>query len=157
MQITLIAVGTRMPAWVTEGYREYARRMPRECALTLTEIPLGRRSKSQPPERAVNEEGRRMLSALDNTRRVIAMDVGGRAWSTEQLAANMSEWMREGRDVSLLIGGPDGLSADCLARAGQRWSLSPLTLPHPLVRVVLAEQLYRAWTLMSGHPYHRAG
>jgi len=157
MQITLIAVGTRMPAWVTEGYREYARRMPRECSLALTEVPLGRRGKSQPVERAVGEEGSRMLAAINEKQRVIALDVGGRGWSTEQLAGELDGWMQGARDVSLLVGGPDGLAADCLARADQRWSLSPLTLPHPLVRVVLAEQLYRAWTLMSGHPYHRAG
>ena len=157
MQIRLIAVGTRMPSWVCEGYREYARRMPRECSLALTEIAPGRRGKSQPPQRAVSEEGKRILAAVDDRQRVIALDVAGRGWSTEQLAGELDGWMREGRDVSLLVGGPDGLSAECLARAGQCWSLSPLTLPHPLVRVVLAEQLYRAWTLLGGHPYHRAG
>jgi 23S rRNA (pseudouridine1915-N3)-methyltransferase len=157
MQIRLIAIGTRMPSWVCEGYQEYARRMPRECSLVLTEIAPGRRGKSQPPQRAVNEEGKRILAAVNDRQRVIALDVAGRGWSTEQLAGELDGWMREGRDVSLLVGGPDGLSAECLARAGQRWSLSPLTLPHPLVRVVLAEQVYRAWTLLGGHPYHRAG
>jgi 23S rRNA (pseudouridine1915-N3)-methyltransferase len=157
MQINLIAVGTRMPAWVSDGYHEYARRMPRECVLTLTEIPLGQRSKAQPVERAVNDEGKRMLAAVGDRQRVIALDVNGRGWSTEQLADALREWLQDGRDVSLLIGGPDGLAADCLARAEHRWSLSPLTLPHPLVRVLLAEQLYRAWTLTSGHPYHRSG
>jgi len=157
MQINLIAVGTRMPGWVSDGYNEYARRMPRECALTLTEIPPGRRSKAQPVARAVQEEGSRMLAALGERQRVIALDVTGRAWSTEQLAGALREWLQGGADVSLLVGGPDGLSAECLARAGQHWSLSPLTLPHPLVRVLLAEQLYRAWTLVNGHPYHRAG
>jgi 23S rRNA (pseudouridine1915-N3)-methyltransferase len=156
MQIRLIAAGTRMPGWVSDGYREYARRMPRECALELTEIPLARRGKSQPVERAVDDEGRRMLSAVGERQHVIALDVGGRGWSTEQLAGQLRAWLQDGRDLSLLIGGPDGLSADCLARAEQRWSLSPLTLPHPLVRVLLAEQLYRAWTLVGGHPYHRA-
>jgi len=156
MQIRLIAAGSRMPGWVSEGFREYARRMPRECALALTEIPLGRRGKSQPVERAIDEEGRRMLSAVGERQRVIAMDVAGRGWSTEQLAGQLRGWLQDGRDLSLLIGGPDGLAADCLARAEQRWSLSPLTLPHPLVRVLLAEQLYRAWTLVSGHPYHRS-
>ena len=88
--------------------------------------------------------------------RVIALDVRGSAWSTEQLAEELSDWQMAGTNVSLLIGGPDGLSRDCLQRARQRWSLSALTLPHPLVRVVLAEQLYRAWTITAGHPYHRA-
>ena len=156
MDINLIAVGTRMPAWINEGYREYARRMPRECCLKLTEIPLGQRGKSASAQRAVEAEGKRMLEAAPAGQRVIALDVRGQSWSTAQLAAQLELWMQDGRDVALLIGGPDGLSANCLARAEQRWSLSPLTLPHPLVRVVLAEQLYRAWTVTTGHPYHRA-
>lgn len=146
-----------MPAWVTEGYREYARRLPRECTLSLTEIPLGQRPRSGPVQRAVGEEGKRMLAAMGAGQRIIALDVGGRGWSTEQLAEQLQLWLRDGRHVGLLVGGPDGLAPDCLQRAEQRWSLSPLTLPHPLVRVVLAEQLYRAWSLLSGHPYHRAG
>ncbi len=156
MNINLIAVGTRMPAWVNEGYREYARRFPRECRLKLTEIPSGQRVRSGTVERAVSEEGKRMLAELVPRQRVIALDVNGRSWSTAQLAGQFGQWMQQGQDVSLLVGGPDGLSLSCLERAEQRWSLSPLTLPHPLVRVVLAEQLYRAWTIMVGHPYHRA-
>lgn len=157
MQINLIAVGTRMPNWVDEGYREYARRMPRECSLVLNEIPLAQRSKSQAVERAVKDEGKRMLAALSERQLVVALDVKGRSWSTEQLAQQLDGWMQDGRDISLLVGGPDGLATECLQRAGQTWSLSALTLPHPLVRVLLAEQLYRAWSLNSGHPYHRAG
>ena len=156
MQINLIAVGTRMPDWITAGYTEYARRLPRECCLNLVEVALAKRTRSGPTARAIEEEGRRMLAAIPGRDRVIALDVGGRAWSTEQLAGQLGEWMHDGRDVSLLVGGPDGLAGACLERAGQRWSLSPLTLPHPLVRVVLAEQLYRAWTLTTGHPYHRS-
>jgi len=144
-----------MPGWVNDAYQEYARRLPRECSLKLVEIPLGSRAKSKPVERAIAEEGKRMLSAISEGQRVIALDVGGRGWSTEQLAEQLKLWMQDGRNVSLLIGGPDGLAGDCLERAEQRWSLSPLTLPHPLVRVLLAEQLYRAWTLTTGHPYHR--
>ncbi len=157
MQINLIAVGTRMPAWIDEGYNEYARRMPRECALKLTQVPLGQRTKAQSVERAMNEEGKRMLAATTGDQHVVALDIKGRSWSTEDLANQLRGWMRNGCDVSLLVGGPDGLAAECLARARQHWSLSPLTLPHPLVRVLLAEQLYRAWTLLSGHPYHRSG
>ncbi|GMQ87956.1 MAG: 23S rRNA (pseudouridine(1915)-N(3))-methyltransferase RlmH [Gammaproteobacteria bacterium] len=145
-----------MPSWVNEGYQEYARRLPRECRLRLTEISLGQRTRSTAVERAVNEEGKRMLAATTARQRVIAMDVAGRCWSTEQLADKMASWLQDGRDVSLLIGGPDGLSNACLERAEQRWSLSALTLPHPLVRVLLAEQLYRAWTVISNHPYHRS-
>lgn len=157
MQINLIAVGTRMPAWVDDGFQAYARRLPRECALKLTEIPLGRRSKAQPIERAVSEEGKRMLAATTESQHIVALDIQGHGWSTEELAAHMRDWMHGGRDVSLMVGGPDGLADELLARARQRWSLSPLTLPHPLVRVLLAEQLYRAWTIIGGHPYHRAG
>lgn len=157
MQINLIAVGTKMPGWVDTGYREYARRLPRECSLVLNEIALARRGKSQPVERAVNDEGKRMLAAVSDRQQVVALDVNGQSWSTEQLAERLDDWLQDGRDISLLVGGPDGLADACLQRAGQRWSLSPLTLPHPLVRVLLAEQLYRAWSLRSGHPYHRAG
>jgi 23S rRNA (pseudouridine1915-N3)-methyltransferase len=155
MQINLIAVGTRMPSWVDDGYREYARRLPRECRLNLTEIALGQRAKSKPPDSAVSEEGKRMLAAIPSDQRVIALDVKGSGWSTGQLATQLQRWMQDGRDVSLLVGGPDGLSRACLERAEQRWSLSPLTLPHALVRVLLAEQIYRAWTISTGHPYHR--
>jgi 23S rRNA (pseudouridine1915-N3)-methyltransferase len=157
MNINLIAVGTRMPAWVKEGYQEYARRLPRECRLNLTEIRLGQRGGSKNPERAVAEEGKRMLAEIAPGQHVIALDVKGHSWTTEQLAGQLQRWLQDGRDVSLLVGGPDGLFAPCLERAQQCWSLSPLTLPHALVRVLLAEQLYRAWTVTVGHPYHRAG
>ncbi len=156
MDITLIAAGTRMPAWVNEGYREYARRLPHECRLQLVEIPLGQRGRSASTQRAVSEEGKRMLAATDPRQLVIAMDVAGRSWSTGQLAERLAAWLQDGRDVSLLIGGPDGLADTCLERAELRWSLSALTLPHTLVRVLLAEQLYRAWTVIRHHPYHRA-
>ncbi|HSJ49045.1 MAG TPA: 23S rRNA (pseudouridine(1915)-N(3))-methyltransferase RlmH [Gammaproteobacteria bacterium] len=155
MQIQLIAVGTRMPAWVQEGFTEYAKRMPRECALQLVEIPLGKRGKNADVQRAIAEEGEKMLAALPRDCQVIALEVEGRAWSTPQLAGELETWLGAGRDVALLVGGPDGLSEACRRRADRAWSLSPLTLPHPLVRVLLAEQLYRAWTLYKGHPYHR--
>ncbi len=157
MNINLIAIGTRVPSWVREGYQEYARRLPRECRLNLTEIPAAQRSASRNADRAVAEEGKRMLAAISPGQHVIALEVGGRSWSTEQLAVQLQHWLMDGRDVSLLVGGPDGLFAPCLERAQQRWSLSPLTLPHALVRILLAEQLYRAWTMTLGHPYHRAG
>ena len=156
MEINLIAAGTRMPAWVNDAYQQYARRMPRECRLNLTEIPLGQRSKSGSVERAVAGEGKRMLAAISSDQNVIALDINGHSWSTEQLAGQLESWLQNGRNISLLVGGPDGLSELCLARAQQLWSLSPLTLPHPLVRVLLAEQLYRAWSVTSGHPYHRS-
>ncbi|MCB1758451.1 MAG: 23S rRNA (pseudouridine(1915)-N(3))-methyltransferase RlmH [Gammaproteobacteria bacterium] len=156
MQIELISVGNRMPDWVQQGYREYARRISGECTLQLVEIAPGRRGKRADIARALEEEGERMLRAIPRDCLVIALEVGGKRWSTEQLATQMSHWMAAGRGVALLVGGPDGLAESCRQRADLHWSLSPLTLPHPLVRVVLAEQLYRALSLLRNHPYHRA-
>ena len=156
MRIHLIAVGTRMPAWVVDAYREYAKRLPRECTLQLVEIPLSKRRKSPGAGQATDEEGQQMLAALPKDCTVIALDVRGNSWSTAELAVRLQDWLGSGRDVALLVGGPDGLSAACLARADLKWSLSSLTYPHSLVRVVIAEQLYRAWTINTGHPYHRS-
>jgi 23S rRNA (pseudouridine1915-N3)-methyltransferase len=155
MRLHLLAVGTRMPAWVEQGYAEYARRLPADCALQLTEIPAGKRGKGADLARLTREEGERQLAAVPKGARLVVLDVQGRAWSTAQLAQQLDAWRHDGRDVALLVGGPEGLAPDCLARAEQRWSLSPLTLPHPLVRIVVAEQLYRAWSILSNHPYHR--
>lgn len=156
MRIHLISIGNKMPPWVSEGYREYAKRLPGECALALTEIPAGHRGKGADLQRTIKEEGERMLAAIPKGAFVVALDVLGKPWSTEALAGQLGDWMRLGRDVALLVGGPEGLCEHCLAMADLRWSLSPLTFPHPLVRVILAEQLYRAWTLLRNHPYHRA-
>jgi len=156
VRIHLIAVGTRMPAWVVDAYQEYAKRLPRECTLQLVEIPLSKRRKSLGAAQAAEEEGQYLLASLPKDCTVIALDVRGNSWSTEELAVRLQDWLGSGRDVALLVGGPDGLSAACLARADLKWSLSALTYPHSLVRVVLAEQLYRAWTINSGHPYHRS-
>ncbi len=144
-----------MPRWVAQGYQEYAGRMPRELRLDLRELASGDRGKGANPARAREVEGQRLLQAVPKGARVIALDGGGRRIDTEALAEAMREWLQDGRDVALLIGGPDGLDDGCLNAADQRWSLSPLTLPHMLVRVLVAEQLYRAWTLITGHPYHR--
>lgn len=156
MKLNLLAVGTKMPAWVTDGYQEYAKRMPRECSLQLHEIMPAKRGKSGSPSQWMREEGERLLAAIPDSHHVIALDVQGKSWSTEQLAGQLKNWMADGRDVSLIVGGPDGLTDECLQRANQRWSLSLLTLPHPLVRIVMSEQLYRAWTVLQNHPYHRA-
>ena len=155
MKLRLIAVGNRMPGWVSQGYQEYARRMPAECSLTLREIPAGNRGRNTPVDAVLKREGERMLAAIPKGCGVIALDVGGSCWSTGQLASRLAGWMADGRDYALLIGGPEGLYRDCLAAADVRWSLSPLTFPHPLARVIVAEQLYRAWTLLRNHPYHR--
>ncbi|MDC9720199.1 MAG: 23S rRNA (pseudouridine(1915)-N(3))-methyltransferase RlmH [Gammaproteobacteria bacterium] len=155
MKIKLLAVGTKMPAWVTHGYDEYARRMPNDMQLQLHELALGFRGKGADLNRAIAKEGEQMLAAIPPQDYVIALDVLGKPWSTEQLSEQCGQWRMGGRNVTLLIGGPDGLAKECVARADQRWSLSPLTLPHPLVRVLLAEQLYRAWSLLNNHPYHK--
>jgi 23S rRNA (pseudouridine1915-N3)-methyltransferase len=144
-----------MPGWVGEGYAEYAKRMPRECELRLKEIALGPRGKHFDIARAIAEEGEKMQAAIPAGDRVVALDLSGKEWSTPQLSEALARWLAGGRDVSLLVGGPDGLAPPCLARADERWRLSALTFPHPLVRVILAEQLYRAWSLLHNHPYHR--
>jgi 23S rRNA (pseudouridine1915-N3)-methyltransferase len=153
--IRLIAVGQKMPTWVDEGYHAYAKRLPPDWRLVLQQIPLAKRHKQQSRGQLLEQEGRAILKSLNATDQIIALAVDGQAWSTEQLAQQLAGWRNQGQWVSLLIGGPDGLAPCCLARANKRWSLSPLTLPHGLVRVVVAEQIYRAWSLLKGHPYHR--
>lgn len=144
-----------MPKWVEQGVDEYTKRLPPELKLEFKEIALGKRGKGADIQRAINAEGQQMLATIGQHDRVIALDVLGKPWSTEKLALELQHWQLEGDNISLLIGGPDGLADACLQRANQRWSLSALTLPHPLVRIVLAEQLYRAWAINSHHPYHR--
>lgn len=155
MRLSIIAVGGKMPAWVNDGVTEYDRRMPRELKLNWREIPLVRRGKDTSPEMLRNREGEKILKSIPPAEKVIALDVRGERWSTEQLAQQLKRWQMSGDNYSLLIGGPDGLSQECLERASGRWSLSDLTMPHPLVRILLAEQLYRAWTINANHPYHR--
>ena len=155
MQISLIAIGQKMPAWVNQGYEEYARRMPPELQLNLVEIPLAKRSKGSDISRMMDKEGEQMLAAIKKDSLVVAMEVGGKPWSTPQLAEQLTDWMQAGRSIALLVGGPEGLAPACQKRADLRWSLSNLTLPHPLVRIVLAEQLYRASSILKNHPYHK--
>lgn len=144
-----------MPGWVESAYQEYAKRLPASCGLELIEIPSGFRGKNPDIVRLLREEGQRMLQAVPRGARVVALDPRGQSFSTEQLAVELESWMHSGGDVALLVGGPEGLSPECLEAAHQRWSLSKLTFPHPLVRVILAEGLYRAWSVMTNHPYHR--
>lgn len=145
-----------MPAWVEQGYQEYAQRMPAEVQLILKEISPGKRGKNADINRIMQDEGQRIQAAIPKNNHIVALDVKGRAWSTEQLAERLGQWMQAGQDVALLVGGPDGLSQACSDKANEYWSLSPLTFPHPLVRVILAEQIYRAWSVLRNHPYHRA-
>ncbi|MEO6690392.1 MAG: 23S rRNA (pseudouridine(1915)-N(3))-methyltransferase RlmH [Dokdonella sp.] len=156
MKARLISVGERMPDWVADGFAEYRKRLSRELPLDLVEIPLGQRGKGRDSTRAIADEGAALLAALPKDTHVVALDGRGKPWSSEQLAEQLAAWRMGGRDLAILIGGPDGHAADVLARADQRWSLGPLTLPHMLVRLVVAEQLYRAMSIIAGHPYHRA-
>ncbi|MBN4080651.1 23S rRNA (pseudouridine(1915)-N(3))-methyltransferase RlmH [Beggiatoa alba] len=155
MIIHILAIGKKMPAWVMQGVDEYLRRMPAECQVRIVELPLGQRSKSKNSKQAMQQEEKSMLAAIPANAVVIAMAVNARIWSTEALSEKMQVWMQSGKDVVLLVGGPDGMTQACLDRAMEKWSLSNLTLPHPLVRIVLAEQLYRALMIIKNHPYHK--
>jgi len=156
MKCRLIAAGTRLPDWVNEGFRDYQKRLRTPLVLELLEIPVATRRAGDDPQRAVAREGENMLAALGREDYVVALEVAAKSMTTSQVSAWLAERLRDGRPLALLIGGPDGLADSCRARAHQSWSLSPLTLPHALVRVVLAEQIYRAMSLLAGHPYHRA-
>lgn len=145
-----------MPGWVAEGFAEYRKRLSHELPMELVELKPGARGKGRDDARAIHDEGVAILAALPHDSHVIALDGRGRTWSSEDLAAQLETWRMHGRDLAFLIGGPDGHAPEVLTRADQRWSLGPLTLPHMLVRLVLAEQLYRATTILAGHPYHRA-
>ncbi len=155
MRIHLLAIGNKMPAWVNMGTAEYVNRMPPQCQVVMREITAEKRTKNSDLVRIREAEGEKLLAAIPQGSLVITLDVKGKPWSTEQLATQLDQWMMSGRDVTLLVGGPEGLSPACLQRAEQSWSLSPLTFPHPLVRIVVAEQLFRAWSILTNHPYHR--
>lgn len=155
MQLLVAAVGQRMPAWVQQGWAEYAGRFPRGLTLALREIPLARRSRNAAVDGLRETESRALLAAVPAGHRVVALDERGDQWTTAELARRLELWMREERGVCFLVGGPDGLTDACRQRAQDLWGLSRLTLPHAMVRVLLAEQLYRAWTVTQNHPYHR--
>lgn len=144
-----------MPKWVEQGVEEFGVRLPREWRFEIIEIPVAARSDNADIARLKKAEGEKMLRAIPEGAQVIAFDERGESLSTLDWAKVVQGWMREGRDVALLIGGPDGLASECLARADNKWSLSKLTLPHALVRVMVLEQLYRAWSVTQNHPYHR--
>ncbi len=155
MRIRVLAVGTRMPSWVTAGVDEYVRRLPREFSVTWQEVPPAKRQ-GDSAETFMAKEAQFISRQLKTDERIVALDVTGSVVSTEDMAAQISEWQMTGQSVSILIGGPDGLDPSLLKRASAKWSFGRITLPHPLVRVVLAEQLYRAWSINNNHPYHRA-
>ncbi|MFC1664004.1 23S rRNA (pseudouridine(1915)-N(3))-methyltransferase RlmH [Pseudomonadota bacterium] len=155
MKIYIIAVGKRMPEWVRTGYEEYARRMLSECKLELIEVSAKKRSGKFDVKRLLREEGEALLAAVPKRALIIVLDRRGKTIDTKNFAQAMDDWMQQGVDVALLIGGPEGLSRECISQANQVWSLSMLTMAHPVVRVVLAEQIYRAWSLLRNLPYHR--
>jgi 23S rRNA (pseudouridine1915-N3)-methyltransferase len=156
MKCRLIAAGTRLPDWVNAGFRDYQKRLRAPLVLELLEIPVASRRAGENPQRAVAHEGAAMLAALSRDDYVVALELSGRSMSTVELKDWLAQRLEDGRPLAMLIGGPDGLAPSCLERADQLWSLSPLTLPHALVRIVVGEQLYRAMSLRAGHPYHRA-
>jgi 23S rRNA (pseudouridine1915-N3)-methyltransferase len=156
MRLLLLAVGQKMPGWVSQGYGEYAKRLPPHLKLELVERPQSPWASRGDAARGMREEAEALRGALPKNAHLVALDERGEPWTTKQLSAQLAQWQQSGSDVALLVGGPDGLDPALRAQAQQRWSLSPLTLPHPMVRILVAEQLYRAWTLLEGHPYHRA-
>lgn len=156
MKIKILSIGTKMPSWVNDGVAEYVKRLPKDMSFEMLELPLAARSKNADIKRLVLKETESLLSHIQPQDHVIALEVKGQNWSTEKLASNLEAWQMNGQNVTFLVGGPDGLGDACRERANQLWSLSALTLPHPVVRVILAEQIYRAWTVTQNHPYHRA-
>lgn len=155
MQINLVAIGTRMPSWVNEGYREYAHRLPSDYQLNLVEIEAQKRYKNSDIQKCLEVEGEALIKAAKPTDLIIALDRDGKSLNTLQLATQLQTWHDQSQDINLLIGGPEGIHPNCMQKAHVKWSLSALTLPHPLVRILIAEQIYRAYSIIISHPYHR--
>ncbi len=156
MKARLIAVGERAPDWVASGFSDYQKRLSHWLPLELIEVAAGIRGKGRDAARATADEGARVIAALPKQALVVTLDGRGKPYSSEQLAQRVEAWRQQGRDLAFLIGGPEGHSSDVMAVADESWALGPLTLPHMLVRLVVAEQLYRACSLLANHPYHRA-
>ncbi len=157
MRISVLAVGTRMPTWVNDGVKEYARRMPRQIQFSIEELPPGHRTARGNVAAAREQEAAQLMKRAAATNLRIALDEKGKPWTSTELADQLRDWLHNVPHVALMIGGPDGFTDKIRDSADRLWSLSSLTLPHGLVRVVLAEQIYRAWTIVDGHPYHREG
>lgn len=155
MKIRLLTITHKSPAWIQEGYQDYAKRLPASCALELVEIPAEKRGNHADLKRIMEREGDKMLAAMKPQHYVIALDKGGKSWSSEELAAQLKNWLQGGRNIDLLVGGPEGIAPSCLARANEVWSLSNLTFPHLIVRLIVAEQIYRAHSILQMSPYHR--
>ncbi|MFV9997889.1 MAG: 23S rRNA (pseudouridine(1915)-N(3))-methyltransferase RlmH [Arsenophonus endosymbiont of Dermacentor nuttalli] len=155
MKLQLIAVGSKMVDWIQTGFQDYLQRFPKDMPFELIEIPAGKRGKNADLKRIIEKEGEQMLAAAGKGNRIITLDILGTSWTTQQLAEQLNQWKQDGRNISFLIGGPEGLAPACKAAADQSWSLSSLTIPHPLVRIFVVESLYRTWSITTNHPYHR--
>lgn len=155
MHIRLLAVGDRQPSWVDSAFGIYSERFPREWKFRLDTIATVRRKKNDKSRQARTAEGEQILARLGTTEQVVLLDERGKHLTSQLFAAKLTDWQADGRDLCFIIGGPDGVSDECRQRANFTWSLSQLTLPHGMVRVLFAEQMYRAWSLQTGHPYHR--
>ena len=155
MHIHLVAVGQKMPAWVDDACADFLKRLPPELKLNPVLVPLIKRGKNPDIKRIIRDESRHLLAAIPAGCQLIALDVLGKRVTTEKLSKLLDGWMLQGQDIALIIGGPDGLSDELLQQAQMKISLSDLTFPHPLIRVMVVEQLYRAWSILNNHPYHR--
>ncbi len=157
MNIQIIAVGTKMPAWVNEAYQEYQKRLQPEIQLQLKEITLQKRGKNPADiQKMMQLESQQILNAIKSGSYTIALDSRGAQYTSEQCAEQLNHWKHLAKPINILIGGPEGYTAETLAKADAKWSLSALTFPHPIVRIILAEQLYRAQSILKKHPYHRS-
>jgi len=156
LRIHLIAIGHKMPAWVDQACEDYIRRLPVEIRLNMVSLPLIKRGKNADIRRIVRDESRKLLAAVPDNTLPVVLDVAGQSLSTPKLAGLLDNWLQQGQDIALIIGGPDGVSAELLTQVQLKISLSALTFPHTLIRVMLVEQLYRAWSILNNHPYHRA-
>lgn len=155
MQIKIIAIGEKSPNWVDQGVIQFINRMPKECKVNIKPVAATKRVKNQNIENAQQQEQERLIKFTPEDSLRIALDKRGNLWTTDQLSIKIKDWMQKSPNVSIYIGGPDGFTEDFLNKMDLVWSLSSLTLPHMLVRILLVEQLYRAWTIIKGHPYHR--
>ena len=155
MVIHFIVVGQKMPKWVLEGYAEYTKRLPKSCSIKLVELPMAIRGKTSSVETNKQQEAKRIEAVIPKGAKIIVLDEHGKQTTTLQFSEKLKDWLGSGQDIALIVGGPDGLSEEVLQKAEWKWGLSKLTLPHPMVRILVAEQVYRAWSVLQNHPYHR--
>jgi len=155
MVIHFITVGQKMPKWVQDGYAEYAKRLPKSCAIKLVELPMAQRGKTGSADKYKAEEAKKILAAIPKGAQLIVLDEHGQQVTTKGLAVKLEDWLASGQDVALVVGGPDGLEQSLIQQAKWKWGLSKLTMPHPMVRILVAEQIYRAYSVINNHPYHR--